>query len=338
MGTLTAREIGLGNIDHTPVPRPGLHFDRGRRTDLCSVWAGPPEGYVQRRWQEGPKEYYDDAWGNIWVRMIDGSQKGEIHRPIMEDWSGLAAFRPPVYDVEKTAARLRTGFEECRARDADRGEERLRVAAIGGWIFDNARYLRKLEVYLMDLALYPEELRILHTHVAGVYEALIHAAGKAAADAIMIGEDMGTQTGLLFSPTMFRDFFKPDYTRLMGIAHEYGMRVLMHSCGSNREILDDLIDCGVNAFQFDQPTVYDMDELAALFRRRRVALYSPTDIQKILPTGDRDFIRKETLRMCRVFYGCLIAKNYPDLHGIGVTEESDDWAYEAVLEYAGLRA
>lgn len=37
------------------------------------------------------------------------------------------------------------------------------------------------------------------------------------------------------------------------------MKVLLHSCGQNRAILDDLIDCGVSAFQFDQPTVYDLE-------------------------------------------------------------------------------
>ena len=323
---MTSREIVAANLDQTPVPRPALNFDRGRLNDLYSVWAGSPEGYTQRRWKEANKEYYDDPWGNIWVRMVDGSVKGEIHKPAMEDWSALAGFQPPVYDVEKTAARLSDGFSTAK--------DRYRVAAIGGWVFDNARYLRKLEVYLMDLALYPEEVKTLNSRVAEVYETLIHAAGRAHADAIMIGEDMGTQTGLLFSPEMFREFFKPDYTRLLGLAHEYGMKVLMHSCGSNREILDDLIDCGVDCFQFDQPTVYDMDELATLFRRRTVALYSPVDIQKILPTGDRDYIRSETLRMCRTFGGCLIAKNYPDLPGIGVTEQWDDWAYQTVLEYA----
>lgn len=321
---MTSREIVTAHLNQTPVHRPGLNFDRGRRDDLCRTGPGSPEGYAQRRWREGPLEYYDDPWGNIWVRMADGSQKGEIHRPVIEDWSQLDSYEPPVYDVERTAATIRRGF-------ADAGD-RFRVAGIGGWVFDNARYLRKLEIYLMDLALYPDEVRRLNSRVVQVYESLIHAAGQAGADAIMIGEDMGTQTGLLFSPQMFREFFKSDYTRLMGCAHEYGMKVLMHSCGSNREILDDLIDCGVDAFQFDQPTVYDMDELAALFRRRTVALYSPVDIQKVLPTGDREYIEAQTRRMCRIFEGCLIVKNYPDLAGIGVEEEWDDWAYQTVLE------
>jgi uroporphyrinogen decarboxylase len=291
------------------------------------VWAGEPVGYVQKRWREGHREFYDDKWGNLWVRMDEGPIKGEIIRPAIADWSELADFKAPVYDIVKTADQLRAGFA------LDSTGERYRVAGIGGWIFDNARYLRKLEVYLLDMALYPEELRKLHDKVAPVYEQLILAAAKAGAEAIHIGEDMGTQSGLLFSPEMFRDYFKPMYSRLMGMARELGMKVLLHSCGQNRAILDDLIDCGVSAFQFDQPTVYDMDDLSALFRRRKVALWSPIDIQKVLPTGDRDYINAEAKRMCRIFDGCLIVKNYPDLPGIGVEAQWDHWGYEGVLEY-----
>lgn len=327
---MTSRETICANLDHTGADRPGLNFDNGRADDMNLVWAGFPDGYVQKRWREGNREFYDDMWGNLWVRMDEGPIKGEILRPVISDWSELEDFIAPVFNVDKTADVLKAGF----ALDAT--GERYRVAGIGGWIFDNARYLRKLEVYLLDMALYPDELHLLHEKVAPVYEQLILAAAKAGAEAIHIGEDMGTQSGLLFSPEMFRDYFKPMYGRLMGMARELGMKVLLHSCGQNRAILDDLIDCGVSAFQFDQPTVYDMDELAALFRRRKVALWSPIDIQKVLPTADKDYIRTEAKRMCRIFDGCLIVKNYPDLPGIGVKPQWDHWGYEAVLEYCGI--
>ncbi len=325
---MTPREIIWANLNHENPPRPGLTFDRGRINDMVGGGPGQPAGYEQKRWTEGNREYYDDPWGNLWVRMVGGSFKGEIYQPVLKDWKDLDKLQAPQYDIETAAENIRLGF----AREPDK----FRLAHIGGWIFDNARYLRKMEVYFMDLALYPEEVRRMHSIVASMYEKLIHAAGKAGADGIMIGEDMGTQQGLLFSPQMFRDYFKAEYTRLMGIAHEYGMKVLMHSCGSNWAILDDLMDCGVDCFQFDQPEIYDMPALAEKFRQRKAALWSPVDIQKILPTGDRAIIEAGALRMCRIFDGFLIAKNYGDLRGIGVKEEWDDWAYQAICRYAGV--
>lgn len=319
---MTPREIALANLEHGDAPRPGMTFDRGRINDFCFSGMNEALSYRQKRWTEGDVEYYDDVWGNLWKRMKYGCVKGEICKPVLEDWSKLEDLRAPEFDVEAGAAQLRRAF-------AEDDDERLKVAHAGGWIFDNSRYLRRMDVYFMDMALYPEELHRLHAIVGKLYEKRIHAAGLAKADALMIGEDMGTQQGLLFSPAMFEQYFKQLYTRLIGIAHDYGMKVLLHSCGSNWQIIDDLLDVGVDCFQFDQPAVYDMPWLANKFRERHGCLWSPVDIQKVLPTGDKDYIEAETERMCEIFEGMLILKNYPDLPGIGVRNEWDDWAYKA---------
>ena len=328
---MTPREIILANIEHTDPDRIGLTFDNGRVDDVLRCPTPAPKGYRQRRWIEGDREFYDDVYGNIWVRMREGCVKGEIHKPVLEDWTDLDNLDMPRYDSDALTAHFAEGF-------AHNPEQKFKLACIGGWIFDNARYLRKMEVYFMDMAMYPDELNRLHAMIGDVYEQRIHAGGKAGADGIMIGEDMGTQQGLLFSPDMFREYFKPLYSRLMGIARDYGMKVMMHSCGQNWSIVDDLLDCGVQAFQFDQPALYDMPALAAKLRDRKAALWSPADIQKVLPTGDRNVIDRETRRMCELFDGGLIAKNYPDLPGIGVKPEWDQWAYGVFLEYAGLAA
>ena len=114
------------------------------------------------------------------------------------------------------------------------------------------------------------------------------------------------------------------------------MKVFLHSCGQNWAIVPDLLDVGVDVFQFDQPTLYDMPKLAATLRERRAALCSPVDIQKILPTGDRAVIEAGAREMYDIFEGGLICKNYLDLPGIGVRPEWDQWAYEAICQRAGL--
>jgi hypothetical protein len=106
----------------------------------------------------------------------------------------------------------------------------------------------------------------------------------------------------------------------------------MHSCGKNWDILPDLLEIGVDVFQFDQPTIYDMPELSELLKKNKAALYSPIDIQKILPSGDRTLIEKSAKDMFDAFKGGLIFKNYLDLPGIGVKEEWDDWGYFAICE------
>ena len=320
---MNSKEIILANINHDNPPRPGLDFDRNRISDFlfCEL---KPHNYQQRRWIIGDREYYDDEWGNIWHRMVVGSYKGEIYQPFINDWSDLDRLVPPDYSHPDCAKEMTELFKQPT--------DKFKMAALGGWVFDNARYIRDMGVYFLDLAANPDELNRLHRMISSVYEQKIHLAGNAGADGIFFGEDMGTQTGLLFSPKMFRYYFKSEYARLFSIAHDYGLKVFMHSCGKNWAILPDLLEIGVDAFQFDQPTVYNMPELSELLKKHKAALFSPIDIQKILPTGVRSLIEQGAKEMFEIFKGGLIFKNYLDLPGIGVKEEWDDWGYYAICE------
>ena len=322
---MNSKEIIYANLQHCNPPRPGLTFENDRKNDMAWGNPGAPKGFVQKRWVEGQFEYYDDMWGNIWARMTDGCAAGEVHKPAIEDWSQLKDLKVPHYDFNETVDSFRKGFLH--------NNDKFKVAGMPGWVFASSRYLRKMENYLMDMLLNPEEVRQLHEKVAGVFEQVIRAAGKAGAEGIFFCEDMGTQNGLLFSPQLWQEYFGDLYARLFGTAHECGMKVFMHSCGQNREILGPLLKAGVNCFQFDQPTVYDMEDLARLLKKHKAALWSPIDIQKILPTGNRQIIEKGVAEMFEHFEGFLILKNYGDLKGIGVDPEWDKWAYKAIIKH-----
>lgn len=319
------RDIIIANLEQDNPPRPGMTFDNGRINDMLVVAI---DSKPQERWTENGVEFYYDDWGNLWSRMVGGCMKGEIHTPFLTDWDKLDSIKAPDVADEQHYATMKSEFGNSG--------DLYKAALIGGWVFNDARYLRKMEVYLMDMLLYPEKLDKLHNIIAAVYETRIHNAGRLGADAIFIGEDMGTQTGLLFSPDCFRRFFKDLYRHLFDIAHGYGMKVLLHSCGYNWDIIDDLIEAGVDCFQFDQPAVYDMPALAEKFRTAKVAIWSPIDIQKVLPTGNKDFIEQQTRLMIDTFKGGLILKNYPDLHGIGVEEQWDMWAYNEICSYCNI--
>ena len=211
--------------------------------------------------------------------MVDGSIKGEIYRPAVQDWRQLDDLQPPDYSHPDCAAEMTDLF--------GRPTDKFKLALIGGGSSTTPAICARWRSTSPTWRCIPTRWIGCTDRVAAVYEQKIHLAGKAGADGIFIGEDMGTQTGLLFSPRMFRHYFKAMYTRLLAIAHDYGMKVFLHSCGQNWAIVPDLLDAGVDVFQFDQPTLYDMPKLAALLRERNAALWSPVDIQKILPTGDR---------------------------------------------------
>ena len=325
---MTSREIILANLNHTGPERPGMNFSGDRMNDFLHAGMGPSLTWSPRRWTEGEFEYYDDAWGNVWFRILGRSEGGEIHQPAITEWSQLDTLQLPDYDDPRRYEGLRAMFAQPT--------DKYKVVFIPGWVFATSRYLRKMEIYFADLVEYPEEIERLHTMVTDLYVKMIRLVGECGADAIFYCEDLGIQDRLLISPNMWREVYKPHYLRLTGAAHEYGMKVLMHSCGYNWHLIDDLVDAGIDCFQFDQPANYDMPALAEKLRQRKVALWSPVDIQKVMPTGNRELIEAEAEKMVRLFNGFLIMKNYGDLHGIGVEPEWDMWVYNSVLRAAGI--
>ncbi len=323
---MTAREIIRRNLERDNPPRIGMAFGGGRWNDFCGAGLGASSTWTERRWVEGNTEYHDDEWGNVWHRLVHMSKGGEIYRPALAEWEMLDDYQLP--DLANPAR------YEPAAKVFAGEQERYRVGYLPGFPFAICRYLRKMEVYFGDLVLERERIDVLHDRVTGLLEQMIARWADAGADGLFFCEDWGVQDRLLIHPDMWRDIFKPLFARLCGAAHARGLHILMHSCGCNWDILDDLADVGVNAFQFDQPRLNGLERLAVKLRERKVCLYSPVDIQKVMPTGDRALIEAEARRMVDLFGGGLIANNYGDLHGIGVDPEWDGWAYAVFEESA----
>ncbi len=324
---MTPREIIIGNIERSGPSRVGMAFDRDRMHDFRGAGMDLSLIWTEKRWVEGDVEYSDDVWGNIWHRLVHMSKGGEIFKPAIEDWSQLDGYEMPALD----RADLYEGARRVYASET----ERFRTASIPGFPFAICRYLRKMENYFADLVLERERIDILHGRVTSLLERVIRRYGEIGADGIFFCEDWGTQNRLLVSPEMWREIFKPLFRRLCAVAKESGLYVLMHSCGYNWDILDDLAEVGVAVFQFDQPHLYGVERLAAKLEELGVCLYAPVDIQQVMPKGDRDLIVREAREMIRLFGGSrggLIAKNYGDLAGIGVEEEWDDWAYDVFAQ------
>ena len=251
---MTPREIILANLAHQNPDRPGFDFNDNRLCDFTGSGLSGSAVYRPRRWVEGEMEYYDDEWGNVWRRMIGGSTGGEIFKPALDDWRKLDSLQMPDYDSPKR-------YEEMAAYFT-LPTDRFKLSWVPGWVFASSRYLRKMEIYFMDLIEYREEIDRLHEKVTGLLERTIRLMGKAGAEGIIFAEDLGVQDRVLIGPAMWRDVFKPHYVRLTAAAHENGMKVFMHSCGYNWALIDDLVDAGVDCFQFDQPAAYDMPLLA----------------------------------------------------------------------------
>ena len=329
---MTSREIILRAINFQGPERIGMTFSGGRMDDL--VYGSPARrtyGAAEGARVEGNMEVYEDEWGNTWHRLIGMSKGGEVRDPVLRDWSQLDGLKLPDYADPARYEAMTTTFSAA--------PDKYRLAGLPGFPFAIMRYMRKMEVFLEDVIMYRDEVLELQRRVVEVIKQAMRGGAQAGADGVFYCEDWGTQERLLVSPKMWRELFKPGYKALLDEAKRLGLAVWMHSCGCITDIIEDLIEVGIKVLQFDQPELHGVDTLKNRFGGR-VAFWTPVDIQKTMQTGDKAKIRAAAKDLCEKlggFKGGFIAKNYGDLHGIGVDPEWDRWAYEAFVEFGRYR-
>jgi len=329
---MTSKEIIKRLIAHDAPPRIGYDFH-----GLSDLRGTGSRAYVNvpanpyNAWGDYPElkkltgfsgEVRRDAHGNIYGRF-EGKTKGECIRGAIQDWDD---YDYPIFEIDPT-------FRD-RLLAQNFAESEFFITAGGGSLFSVLRDARLMPNALADTITDPDAVVDFMDKIASHEVAVIKSIAGCGIDGWFMGDDWGTQDRTFISPQSFRELFKPAYKKVVDAAHNAGMSVFFHSCGYNYEFMEDFIDIGFDVFQFDQPDAYPTEVLAKEFAHRAV-FHSPVDIQKVLPTGDREIIESRALEMCRIFReagGGWIAKDYPTYHDIGVDTEWAGWARKVITE------
>ncbi len=163
------------------------------------------------------------------------------------------------------------------------------------------QFLRGFEDWFLDLAADQKLAAALFDAAVENSTALteeILKAGGDLADVVACGDDLGFQNGLVVSPELYRRLFKPRHKRYFDTIKKYTSAFIhFHCCGSIHEILDDLIELGVDAIHPVQVSAKDMDSsiLGAEFGDR-LSFWGAIDTQQVLPNGTPEEIKAEVKR------------------------------------------
>jgi uroporphyrinogen decarboxylase len=113
-------------------------------------------------------------------------------------------------------------------------------------------------------------------------------------DIAYFGNDFGTQRGLFISPAMFERFIRKPLKRYFDVSHEFGCKVMKHSCGSVRGIIPWFIEDGVDVLDPVQVRAAGMD-LPSLVRDfgDQICFHGAVDTQYTLPFGSTDDVRSQ---------------------------------------------
>jgi len=126
------------------------------------------------------------------------------------------------------------------------------------------------------------------------------AGGKALLS--FCSEDLGGQTGLLYSPAQIRKFFLPHHKKMIDLQHSFGAYAYWHTDGASREILPDLLALGIDVLDPVQWRCPGM-EREGLMRDfgDKLIFHGTIDNQWTLPFGTEDDVRAEVRKNFNIF-------------------------------------
>lgn len=160
-----------------------------------------------------------------------------------------------------------------------------------------AIYLRGMKRIFRDLRENPAIAESIFRHIVEYfleYNRRVFEAADGMIDIFMMGDDFGTQHGLMMPIDMWRHFFEEGFRSFIRLAHHYGIRVMHHTCGSIRPLVPIFIEDGLDILQSLQPKALGM-ELGGLKHDfgSRLCLHGSIDIQHTMPRGTEDEIDQE---------------------------------------------
>ncbi|MHB9131579.1 MAG: uroporphyrinogen decarboxylase family protein [Armatimonadota bacterium] len=113
-------------------------------------------------------------------------------------------------------------------------------------------------------------------------------------DIAFFGNDFGTQRGLFISPDLYQRFLRQPLKRFFDLSHDFGCKVMQHSCGSVCAIIPWLVEDGVDILNPIQMRAEGMN-LPALAQEYggKITFHGGVDTQHTLPFGDPDEVREQ---------------------------------------------
>jgi len=265
----------------------------------------PTVKYIGPRLKTFKDGTFKDLWGAIrkFIRVRSGDIYREVIKPPLKEVTTVKQIEeykgwpdPEWFDYSTIAT-------ECKKR-------RDHAIVFGGMpgmgtLFIQCWYMRGLDQILMDLVLNPKIAGAIVEKVAEFqikYHTCIFEKASKWIDILQIGDDYGTEKGLMISPQLFRKFFAPYLKKLVDIAKKYNLKVMLHSDGNIRKLIPEFIDIGIdilNPIQWGGIPEMNPKELKKEFGKY-ICFHGAIDTQQFLPSATPNDVKKYVEDMIKV--------------------------------------
>ena len=324
------------------VMRKAIHFENPERLPL--IFGKPGDRQHGDRWRIGPEfqsqwsrnnrtgvDHFGCEWTKADIKNVNDMGQVKVHP--LADWHELKSFNWPDPDDPDHYADMQ------RMLAAPEADGKYISISIFMLLFERMHSLRGFTKTLEDLYLKPD----LSTELADyLVEFDLHVIRNAASavgpdkiHALTFTDDWGTQTNCFVSPDFWREFFQPRYRRIFDECHRLGWDVSMHSCGKVNDLIEPLIEAGLDAINLQQPRALGIEEIGRRYRGR-ICFESCCDIQATLPFKSVQEIRAEARLLLENWanqQGGFILSDYGPGDAIGIPAGNKHAMFDAFLEF-----
>ncbi len=184
------------------------------------------------------------------------------------------------------------------AQECDSFSDKIIVGGLWSGVHGDSNRMMGYENFLLNIAMNKPLLKVLVNRMTKFYletNRQYFEAVKGKMDIFFMGNDFGAQNGLLISEEDWADLFYDNYKKLIDLAHSYGFKVMVHSCGGIEPLLPRFIELGVDLIDPVQTTAQGMkpEKLAEKFGEKLV-FHGALDTQNIFPYGTPEQVEEHT--------------------------------------------
>ena len=285
-------ELGTANPSEAILERLG--------TDVRPVFDAFPAATRARNRSRPPHAPCIDDWGSGQVEVDEGHWYPGVH-PLREaeTLDAIEAYPWPDMDDPSRVAHVRAEAARLAA------DGRFAIMATPWLLFplERAFAMQSMETFLGNLALEPKFAEALLRRIAGLCTTLMgHFLRELGddVDIIKIGDDLGTEESLLMSPAMYRRILKPIHAEYIAFIRAHTKaRIFFHTDGDVTDLVDDLVEIGVDILNPIQTSSGRMADIASLKRRHgaHLSFCGAIDTKRVLPYGTPADVRAEVRRV-----------------------------------------
>ena len=131
-----------------------------------------------------------------------------------------------------------------------------------------------------------------------------------------MGDDLGFKTSTLLAPETIRKHILPQYKRVIDVVHASNKKFLLHSCGNIFNVMDDIINVGIDAKHSNEDLISPFEEWITRYNNR-IGLFGGIDVNTLC-LNSYDEVYKEVFekgtrfRNMALGYGLGSGNSIPD--------------------------